>query len=71
MRRRDVLTPTTLPPGEARLVRQRLRILIQLAITIGRREGLLSNGPPAEGDCVKHAGESCIEAPKDSGAQDS
>gem|GEM_PF-4664424 len=71
MRRRDVSPPTTLPPGEERLVRQRLRTLIQLAITIGRRGGLLGNGPPAEGNCAGSAGESCIKVPEDSGAQDS
>jgi len=64
MRRRDVFPPATLPPGEERLVSHRLRTLIQLAITIGRREDLLGNGPPAEDNCAGSAGESCIKVPQ-------
>ncbi len=71
MRRRNVSLPSTLPSGEERLVRQRLRTIIQLAITIGRREGLLSNDPPAEGNCARSAGESCVEVSKNIEAQDS
>ena len=70
MSRRNVSPPTTLPPGEERLVRQRLRTIIQLAITIGRREGLLSNGPLTEGNCAESAAESS-EVPKNTEAQDS
>jgi len=37
------------PKGDDELaVKTRLRILLQLALTIGRREGLLSNGDGAQ-----------------------
>lgn len=70
MGRRNVSPPTTLPPVEERLVRQRLRTIIQLAITIGRREGLISGGVSAEGDCPNHAGQSYAPASKEIKAQD-
>jgi len=70
MGRRNVSPPTALPPVEERLVRQRLRTIIQLAITIGRREGLISSGVSADGDCPNHAGESYATASKEIKAQD-
>jgi hypothetical protein len=46
------------PKGDDELaVKTRLRILLQLALTIGRREGLIGGGTPAEGNGVKPAGE--------------
>jgi len=71
MRQRNVSLPTTLPPGEERLVRQRLRTIIQLAIAIGRREGLMSDCMPAEGDYAKHTGESYAVVSENIKAEDS
>jgi hypothetical protein len=70
MRRREVSPPTMLPPGEERLIRQRLRTVIQLAITIGRREGLLSSAPVAD-DCVKQTGDGDTENSQNTQTQDS
>ncbi|MEQ4489533.1 MAG: hypothetical protein AAC990_04105 [Dehalococcoides mccartyi] len=62
--------PTTLPPVEERLVRQRLRTIIQLAITIGRRESLISGEMPVDND-REHTGESYAVTLKNNNAQDS
>jgi hypothetical protein len=70
MGRRNVSPPTTLPPVEERLVRQRLRTIIQLAITIGRREGLISGGMPVEND-REHTDESYTTTLNNNNAQDS
>ena len=41
--RTDSLKIKVLPEGETPMERERLRVLLGLAITIGRREGLLGN----------------------------
>lgn len=51
------------PKGDDELaVKTRLRILLQLALTIGRREGLIGGNTPDEGNGVKPAGEKNIPA---------
>jgi hypothetical protein len=51
------------PKGDDELaVKTRLRILLQLALTIGRREGLIGGNTPSEGNCVKHAASKNIQA---------
>lgn len=39
----DSVEVKTLPEGDDAMVRERLRVLLELAVAIGRREGLLSN----------------------------
>ena len=71
MRQRSVSLSTTLPPGEERLVRQRLRTIIQLAIAIGRREGLITSESHTEGDYAGHSDESYATTLKSTRAEDS
>ena len=60
-----------LPPGESGAEKERLRTLLQLAIAIGRRKGLLTSEPPAESDCARHTGESYAAALKITKDEDS
>jgi len=58
-------------PGESGAEKERIRTLLQLAIAIGRREGLISSGIPAECDCVNDSGESYASALKSTSVKDS